>query len=413
MPGIVIIGAGQAGASLAAEARQLGYAGPITLIGDEPVAPYQRPPLSKAYLLGQAGLDRMALRATSFWGDHGIDLRVGRSVTAIDREVGRVWAGGESFRYEHLAIATGSSARQLPEAQGGLLQGVYTIRNIADVDAMAGEFRPNRKLLIIGGGYIGLEAAAVGAKLGLKVTLIEMAPRILQRVAAAETSSFFRELHLSNGVVIRENIALERLVGTGRVSGAVLSDGTELPVDFAIVGIGIMPRTRLAQEADLVIENGIRTDAHGRTSDQHIWAVGDCASFPHEGGRIRLESVGHAIHQGEVVARNILGMTQAYEAKPWFWSDQYDVKLQIAGLNAGYDRVLERKGEEGSRSIWYYRGDRLLAVDAINDARAYMVGKRILESRHTIAPHYVVDAATDVKTLISRAVPVSVGSTVG
>lgn len=413
MPGIVIIGAGQAGASLAAEARKLGYAGPITLIGDEPVAPYQRPPLSKAYLLGQVGLDRMALRAASFWGDHGINLSVGRSVTAIDREAGRVWAGGESLHYEHLAMATGSTARQLPEAQGGLLQGVYTVRNIADVDVMAAEFRPGRKLLIIGGGYIGLEAAAVGAKLGLKVTLIEMAPRILQRVAAPETSNFFRELHLSNGVDIRENTGLDRLVGRGRVSGAVLSDGTDLAVDFAILGIGIIPRTRLAQDANLAIENGIRTDAHGRTSEQNIWAVGECASFPHEGGRIRLESVGHAIHHGEVVARNILGTSQAYEAKPWFWSDQYDVKLQIAGLNAGYDRVLERTGEEGSQSIWYYRGDRLLAVDAINDARAYMVGKRILESRQTIAPEYVVDVSTDVKALLLRAVPVSEASSVG
>lgn len=403
MPGIVIIGAGQAGASLAAEARKLGYPGLITLIGDEPVAPYQRPPLSKGYLLGHVGVDRMALRAASFWGDHGIYLAVGRAVTAIDRANSTVRAGGDSFHYDHLAMATGSTARQLPEAQGGLLQGVYTVRNIADVDVMATEFRPGRKLLIIGGGYIGLEAAAVGAKLGLNVTLIEMAPRILQRVAAPETSNFFRELHLSNGVAIRENTGLDRLVGSGRVSGAILADGTELETDFAIVGIGIMPRTQLAQEADLAIENGIRTDAYGRTSDENIWAVGECASFPHEGGRIRLESVGHAIHHGEVVAKNILGETQAYEAKPWFWSDQYDVKLQIAGLNAGYDRVVERAGDADSRSIWYYRGQQLLAVDAINDARAYMVGKRILESRQTIDPEHVVDVSTDVKALLSQA----------
>ncbi|MER8460148.1 FAD-dependent oxidoreductase [Mesorhizobium sp. M1300] len=407
MPGILIIGAGQAGASLAAEARRLGYLGSITLIGEEPVAPYQRPPLSKGYLLGEMDLERLFLRAPSFWRDHDINLMLSRCVTAIDRAASTVCAGGDIFHYEHLAIATGASARHLPEAKGGLLNGVYTVRNVADVDAMAAEFRPGRNLLIVGGGYIGLEAAAVGAKLGLNVTLIEMAPRILQRVAASETSNFFRELHLSNGVDIRENIGLDRLVGTDRVSGAVLSDGTELAVNFAIVGIGVMPRTRLAQDADLVIENGIRTDAEGRTSDQNIWAAGECASFPHEGGRIRLESVGHAIDHGEVVARNILGVSQAYEAKPWFWSDQYDVKLQIAGLNAGYDQVVERRGEDGSRSIWYYRGEQLLAVDAINDPRAYMIGKRVLESRQTIAPDCVVDASIDVKTLLSRAVAVS------
>ncbi|MER8401451.1 FAD-dependent oxidoreductase [Mesorhizobium sp. M1348] len=407
MSGIVIIGAGQAGASLAAEARTLGYSGAITLIGEEPVAPYQRPPLSKGYLLDKIDRDGLSLRAPFFWKDHDINLTLGRRVTAIDRATSTVRAGGEIFHYEHLAIATGSSARQLPEVLGGSLNGVYTIRSVADVDAMAAEFRPERKLLIVGGGYIGLEAAAVGAKLGLKVTLIETAPRILQRVAAAETSSFFRELHSANGVVIRESIGLDRLVGEDRVSGALLSDGSELAVDFVIVGIGVMPRTRLAEDAGLVIENGIWTDALGRTSGQNIWAAGECASFPFEGRQIRLESVGHGIAHGEQVARNILGASQAYGATPWFWSDQYDVKLQIAGLNDGHDRIVERAGDQRSRSIWYFRGDRLLAVDAINDARAYMTGKRILESRQTISPEYVADASIDVKSLLSRAVKLS------
>ncbi|TIL85325.1 MAG: FAD-dependent oxidoreductase [Mesorhizobium sp.] len=301
MSGIVIIGAGQAGASLAAQARTLGYSGAITLIGEEPVAPYQRPPLSKGYLLDEIDRDGLSLRAPSFWKDHDIKLTLDRRVTAIDRATSTVRAGGDIFHYEHLVIATGSSARQLPAELGGSLNGVYTIRSVADVDAMATEFRPGRKLLIVGGGYIGLEAAAVGAKLGLKVTLIEIAPRILQRVAAAETSTFFRELHSANGVVIREGVGLDCLVGDDQVSGALLTDGTQLPIDFVIVGIGVMPRTSLAKDAGLVIENGIWTDALGRTSGQNIWAAGECASFPFEGRRIRLESVGHGIAHGELV----------------------------------------------------------------------------------------------------------------
>ncbi|GLR45290.1 pyridine nucleotide-disulfide oxidoreductase [Mesorhizobium amorphae] len=403
MPGIVIIGAGQAGASLAAKARTLGYPGSIALIGEEPVPPYQRPPLSKGYLLGETDLERLFLRAPSFWKDNKIDLSLGRPVVSIDRAAKTVQTRGTITPYDHLVIATGSSARQLPAAIGGSLAGIYTIRSLADIDAMSAEFYPGRKLLIVGGGYIGLEAAAVGAKLGLKVTLIEVAPRILQRVASTETSNFFRELHDANGVIILEGIGLDGLFGGQRVSSAVLSDGTELAVDFVIVGIGVAPRTQLAEDAGLEIENGVWTDAQGRTSDPTIWAAGECASFPYQGRRVRLESVGHAIAHGELVAGNILGGAEAYLAKPWFWSDQYDVKLQIAGLNAGHDRVVVRTGAQTSQSIWYFRGDRLLAVDAINDARAYMIGKRIIEAGHTIAPEHVSDGSLDVRALLSLA----------
>lgn len=271
------------------------------------------------------------------------------------------------------------------------MRGVYTIRTLADVDVMAPEFRDGRRLLIVGGGYIGLEAAAVGANLGLQVTLIEKEPRILQRVAAAETSAYFRALHRDHGVAIRENTGLERLIGEIRVSGAILSDGSTLPVDFVIVGVGVTPSTRLAEEAGLCIDNGIRTDAFGRSSDPAIWAVGDCASFPHQGGRIRLESVGNAINQAEIVAGNILGAERPYKARPWFWSDQYDVKLQIAGLNTGYDRVVARRGEGDAVSIWYYRGERLLALDAMNDPRAYMIGKRLIEAGKSPDPAMIAD----------------------
>ncbi|RAZ73018.1 NAD(P)/FAD-dependent oxidoreductase [Mesorhizobium atlanticum] len=403
MSGIVVIGAGQAGASLAAKARMLGYSAPITLIGEEPLAPYQRPPLSKGYLLGELSLERLFLRSPSFWKEHEITLALDRRVTAIDRAASTVTAGGEIVPYEHLVVATGSYARKLPQDIGGGLPGVHTIRTLADVNGLMADFRPGRKLLIIGGGYIGLEAAAVGAKLGLEVTLIEAAPRILQRVAAAETSNFFRDLHSANGVVILEGVGVNRLAGEGRVSAALLSNGITLSIDFVIVGIGVVPSTQLAAQAGLAVDNGIWTDAQGRTSDPRIWAAGECASFPYEGGRVRLESVGHSIEHSELVAGNIIGGTKAYEAKPWFWSDQYDVKLQIAGLNAGYDRVVERTIDQRSKSIWYFRGDRLVAVDAINNPRAYMIGKRIIDSRQTISADAVVDATKDVKSLLAIA----------
>lgn len=404
MAGIVVIGAGQAAASLVAKLRTEGFTGAITVIGDEPLAPYQRPPLSKQYLLKEMELERLFLRSAAFYDEQKITLRLGDPVTAIDRAGKTVTVGGSAVPYDQLALATGALPRRLPAAIGGDLEGVYTVRTLADVDAMAPEFQPGRRLLVIGGGYIGLEAAAVAAKLGLEVTLVEMAPRILQRVAATETSDFFRATHRAHGVTLREGTGLERLTGGGRVSSARFTDGTEMAVDFVIVGIGITPDTRLAEAAGLAIDNGIATDAQGRTSDPAIWAAGDCASFPAGAGRLRLESVGNAIDMGELVARNMLGAAQDYVPKPWFWSDQYDVKLQIAGLNTGYDTIVARNdgtaGAARSVSFWYYGGGRLLAVDAMNDPRAYMIGKRLIEAGKTPDPAVVADPAADLKALL-------------
>ncbi|RWL14122.1 MAG: pyridine nucleotide-disulfide oxidoreductase [Mesorhizobium sp.] len=408
MTGIVIVGAGQAGASLAAKVRALGYDGPVTLIGEEPAPPYQRPPLSKGYLLREMDLERLYLRAPSFWKENEVNLKLGAPVTSIHRSTKTVRAGGESILYDKLALTTGSRPRRMPARAGGDLKGVYTIRTLADVDAMAAEFQSRRRLLIIGGGYLGLEVAAVGVKLGLELTLIEMGPRILQRVAAPQTSDYFRNLHFSHSVNILENTGFDCLTGSGRVSGAVLSNGMKIPVDFVIVAIGVTPRTSIAEEAHIEIENGIRTDGQGRTSDPSIWSAGECASFPYEGRRVRLESVGNAIDHAELVAGNMLGASENYKAKPWFWSDQYDVKLQIAGLNTGYDRIVERKGDhERSRSIWYYEGGRLLAIDAMNDARAYMVGKRIIDAGQTVAPEHLADPSKDVKSLLLEATKTS------
>ncbi|MEO1309094.1 MAG: FAD-dependent oxidoreductase, partial [Pseudomonadota bacterium] len=272
------------------------------------------------------------------------------------------------------------------------------VRTLADVDRLAPDCLPDKHVLVVGGGYIGLEAAAVMAKMGLKVSLIEMADRILQRVAAPETSTYFRTIHRSHGVDIREGVGLEKLIGTTTVQAAKLTDGTELPCDMVIAGIGIVPETTLAEQAGLTIDNGIATNAYGQTSDPNIWAAGDCASFPWRDGRLRLESVQNAIDQAEAVAQNLVGPQEAYVPKPWFWSDQYDIKLQIAGLNQGYDRVVVRDGE--ALSHWYYAGDTLLAVDAMNDARGYMIGKRLIEAGRSPDPEVIADPSSDLKALL-------------
>ena len=400
MAHVVIIGAGQAGAACAAKLRALGFNGQITIIGEESALPYQRPPLSKAYLLGEMDQERLLLRSPDFYADQSITLHLGMPVTAIDTVAQTITLGDEYLAYDDLVLTTGSIPRRLPAAVGGDLDGTYTVRTLADVDAIRSEFVAGRKLVIVGGGYIGLEAAAVGANLGLDVTVLEMAPRILQRVAARETSDYFRALHKEHGVKIMESTSLVRLLGEKHVWGVRLADGRELPADFIITGLGILPATGLAEAAGIVLENGIRTDNMGRTSAPHVWAAGDCASFPWQGGRLRLESVGNAIDQAETVAANIIGMNTPYVAQPWFWSDQYDTKLQIAGLNTGYDLIVTRGPEENALSFWYFRGKTLLAVDAINDSRAYMVGKRLIEQGCSLDPAAISDPTTSLKTLL-------------
>jgi 3-phenylpropionate/trans-cinnamate dioxygenase ferredoxin reductase subunit len=399
MDDIVVIGAGQAGASLVAKLRKEGFEGRVTLIGEEPALPYERPPLSKAYLLGEMERERLYLRPASFYEDNRIEVVTDLRVDAIDRGGQVVLAGERKIPYGQLALTTGSVPRRLPAAIGGDLGGVFCVRGLADVDAMAPAFREGARALVVGGGYIGLEAAAVAAKSGMQVTVVEMADRILQRVASPETSDYFRALHAGHGVDIREGTGLQKLTGEGHVTGAVLSHGEEIAADVVIVGIGISPATALAEASEITVENGIRCDAQGRTSDSAIWAAGDCASFPYQGGRLRLESVQNAIDMAECVACNMLGAGKDYHPYPWFWSDQYDCKLQIAGLSAGYDRIVTR-GEGRSVAYWYYRGDRLLAVDAMNDARSYMVGKRLLEAGKSPDPAAVADTGTDLKALL-------------
>ncbi|GAA4220281.1 3-phenylpropionate/trans-cinnamate dioxygenase ferredoxin reductase subunit [Sagittula marina] len=401
MSKVVVVGGGQAAASLVARLRSKGFDGQITLIGEEPVPPYQRPPLSKAYLMGEMEEERLYLRPHSYYAEHDIDLHLNAHVSGIDPETKTVMAEGQAIAYDHLALCTGSVPRRLPAAIGGDLDGLYEVRTLKDVDAMCPSCVSGKKVLVVGGGYIGLEAAAVCAKLGLSVTLVEAADRILQRVAAPETSAWFRDLHKSHGVDLREGTGLKQLHGNddGHVTQAELADGSLVDVDMVIVGVGISPAQSLAESAGLEILNGIAVNTQGQTSDPSIWAAGDCASFPHGEGRIRLESVGNAVDMGELVADNIMGAGRDYVAKPWFWSDQYDVKLQIAGLNTGYDRVVVRTTGDAV-SHWYYEGDKLLAVDAMNDGRAYMVGKRLIDAGKSPDPDAVANPDVELKALL-------------
>lgn len=405
---LVIIGAGQAGFALAAKLRALKDARPITIIGSEDVIPYQRPPLSKKYLLGEMEFDRLTFRPESWFAEHDVELLLSTYVEEIDRKAKSVrMQDGAVLEYDTLALATGSTPRTLPPSVGGDLDGVFTVRDKRDADLLAGEMKPGRRLLIIGGGYIGLEAAAVARHLGLEVTLIEMADRILQRVAAKETADVMRAIHDSHGVVIREKTGLHRLIGGSgpegnHVRAAELSDGSTIDVDFVIVGIGVKPNDDLAQQCGLEVGNGVIVDEFARTSDPSIFAMGDCAMLPWKGERIRLESVQNAVDQAEAAAAILAGGSAPYDAKPWFWSDQYDVKLQIAGFNMGYDETLVRKGaREGSLSIWYFREGRFIAVDAINDAKAYVSGKKLLDTGIQPNRDVLADPAADLKQLLS------------
>ncbi len=399
---IVIVGAGQAAASFITRHVTLGSEQPVLLIGEEAHPPYQRPPLSKKYLLGELERERLFIRPLEWYADQHIKLRFDTRIDAIDRN-GRqvVTAGGESIEYDKLLLSTGSSARTLPDESGGTLNGVFTLRSITDIDKILPEFQAGRKLLIIGGGYIGLEAAAVGRQLGLEVTLLEVADRILQRVAAATTSSYFRDLHIGHGVDLRESVSMTKLLSEdGIIRGAELESGEIIDADLVLIGIGSSPNTALAQTADLDCDNGIRVNEICQTSDPSIYAAGDCTNFSRNGLHIRLESVQNAADQGDLVARVLAGEAVTYTALPWFWSDQYDCKLQIAGLNQGYNQTVIRPGaNDSSLSVWYYRDQELLAIDAMNEPKSYAFGRKIIEAGKNPTQAQVADPATDLKAL--------------
>ena len=401
MTDVVVIGAGQAGASLCAKLRQSGFEGKLSLVGNEKYLPYQRPPLSKKYLLGEINLERLYIKPQKFYTDYNINLVLGSSISNINTSQKVVYYGNGRLKYDHLALTTGSTPRQLPKDIVRGLKNIFYVRSVDDVNQMASLFSKGKKALIVGGGYIGLEAASVCQRLGINVTLVEMSNRILKRVASPETSNFFRKIHEDQGVEILESTGLKSFLGENEVTGAILQDGKKIKFDFVIVGIGILPNDNIAKNAGLEIENGIKTNLFGQTSNETIWAAGDCASFLFNNKYTRLESVQNAIDQAENVAENILGANKEYNPSPWFWSDQYDIKLQITGLNIGYDKLVVRhKPGDRGLSHWYFKMGKLISVDAINDPRSYMIGKRIIETSKKISPKVITDFNFDLKKLL-------------
>lgn len=397
----IVIGAGQAGAEVASKLRDEGYDDRILLIGQENYLPYQRPPLSKKYMAGEMALERLFLRPQEFYQDKNIELNIGKSAYQIDPNKQKVEFNGGSLHYDHLVLATGSKPRELPDYIGLKIKNLFTMRDLTDANSIEPFIKSGMRLLIVGGGYIGLEAAATARKFGVDVTLVEIEERILKRVAAKETSDYIRSLHISKGVKIKEEIGLDRLKIVGdKALSASLTDGSDISVDFVIVGIGIIPNTELAKSAKLKINNGIFVNDECRTSISNIYAAGDCTSFKYKNTLVRLESVGNAIDQANTVAQNILQQNTKYIPKPWFWSDQYNLKLQIAGLNTGYDDVVVRKGENDQVSHWYFKGPNLLAVDALNDPRCYMIGKRLIEANKSPTKNQLKDKDFNLKVLL-------------
>jgi 3-phenylpropionate/trans-cinnamate dioxygenase ferredoxin reductase subunit len=386
---IVIVGAGQAAAQLVLSLRQGGCKDGIRMIGDEPYAPYQRPPLSKKFLTERPAADTLYFRPESFWREQGVAADYGVSVTAIDRTGKRVAFEGGQTEYGTLFLSTGTRARAIP-LPGADLAGVFSLRKIDDVRRLRGPLDAAKSVVIVGGGYIGLEVAAVARGEGRAVTVLEAEDRVMKRVTSPVISAFMQDFHRNRGVDIRLGARLAAIEGDGtaiegdaKVAQVRFADGTALPADLVLLAVGAKPNDDLAAAAGVACDDGVLVDEHGRTSDPSIYAAGDCTRFPSRryGRRLRLECVQNAIDQAKAVAAEILGKPQRYDPVPWFWSDQYELKLQMAGLSEGYDDATTVGDVAAARfSVEYRKGGRLIAVDAVNDGRAYMSGrKRIAE----------------------------------
>ncbi|HXI99703.1 MAG TPA: FAD-dependent oxidoreductase [Micropepsaceae bacterium] len=401
MKRIVIIGAGQAGVQAAATLRSEGFGGTLTLIGEEPYPPYQRPPLSKAYLAGDFARERLFLKPDSFYAETRCDLRLRTAATAIDRPSKTVrLSDGTALAYDRLLLTTGARVRKVP-VPGADLPGVHYLRGIEDVDALRPNFRAGARLAVVGGGYIGLEVAAVAVKHGLEVTVVEAAARVMVRAASLQLSAFYEAEHRAHGVKFQLGAMAEAFEGTARVE-AVRTNQGRVPADFVLAGIGIVPNCELAQEAGLACDNGIAVDEFAATSDPDIFAAGDCTCHPgFAGGRVRLESVQNAIDQAKHAALGMLGEPSAYREVPWFWSDQYDLKLQIAGLaQAGDVTVLRGDPQARKFSVFHLRDGVIAAVEAVNAPPDYIIGRKLIAARARVAPERLADPNVPVKSFI-------------
>ncbi|MDH1440424.1 FAD-dependent oxidoreductase [Pseudomonas sp. GD03721] len=399
----IIIGASHAAAQLAPSLRQEGWEGDIIVIGDEQTVPYHRPPLSKTYLLAEKSVDDLLIRPAAIYTKNAISFRLGQRVSSIDPAGQTVTLdGGETLSYDKLALCTGARVRQV-NLPGSDLAGVHYLRTLKDVDGIREHTGTDKHAVIVGGGYIGLETAAALRKIGMQVTVLEMAPRVLARVTATQVSAFFQRIHAEEGVTIRTDTQVSGFEGSGQVSAVLCSDGSRLPADLVIVGIGVIPNTELAASAGLDVDNGILVDELARTSDPHIVAAGDCTNHPSERyGRLRLESVPNASEQAKTAAATICGKCKPHQSLPWFWSDQYDLKLQIAGLNQGYDQVVIRGDLEHSRSFaaFYLQAGKLIAADCVNRPQEFMLSKRLIASGTIVNTEQLADDSIEVKALM-------------
>ncbi len=399
---VVIVGAGHAAGQLVASLKQRKFAGDIVLIGDEPYLPYQRPPLSKKFLAGELAADRLYVKPESFYEDSQIDVRLETRVTEIDRERKTLKTDSDDeIQYDKLILALGSRVRRLP-IDGADLDGVHYLRSIADVDGIRSEIGKKKSAVIVGAGYIGLEVAAVIRQLGLDVTVVEMADRVMSRVVSPEISDFYQIEHSNQGVRLRLSTGVSAFRGDGRVEAVETDDGELIPADFVVVGVGIDPNTEIASAAGLIVDDGIVVDDRCQSSDPDIYAVGDCSNHPNSiyDRRLRLESVHNALEQAKTAVSNICGVESHYSQVPWFWSDQYDLKLQIAGLSEGYDDIVIR-GNPADRSFacLYLRDGKLIATDAVNSPRDFVQSKALIAAGTKIDREKLGDTEVQLKDL--------------
>ena len=403
---VLIVGAGHAGAQAAVVLRQQGYEGTVAIVGDEPEIPYERPPLSKDYLAGEKAFERILIRPATFWGERKVEMLTGRRVTQVDPAAKTVTiAGGEQIGYGTLIWAAGGSPRMLP-CEGADLKGIHVVRTRADADAMKDALDHVTDVVVVGGGYIGLEAAAVLSKFGKKVTVLEALPRVLARVAGEPLSRFYEEEHRAHGVDVRLEAKMAGFVGeAGALTGVRMDDGEIIPAQMAIVGIGIIPAVAPLLEAGATGGNGVDVDQFCQTSLPDIYAIGDCAAHANDfcdGEHIRLESVQNANDQASCVAKGLMGDRQPYHAVPWFWSNQYDLKLQTVGLSTGHDDIVVR-GEPASRnfSVVYLKQGRVIALDCVNATKDYVQGRKLVIDRISPDRDKLADAGVPLKELVA------------
>ena len=404
MPTFVVIGGGHAAGQAVASLRQEGFEGEIVVIGDEPFLPYQRPPLSKQYLSGEQGIDRVYLRPEKFYEERNITLKLGVRVESLDCDAHTVvTSAGETINYDKALLCTGSRPRLL-NAPGIDLAGIHYLRGIADVDGIRAEMADAKTLIIVGGGYIGLEVAAVTRTAGLEVSVLEMESRILNRVTTPTMSEFYTQLHEGRGVKILTNTAVSGFEGDGRVSAAVTATGEKLPADIVIVGIGILPNVELAEAAGLDCDNGIVVDERCATSNPDVYAAGDCTNHPNPllNRRLRLESVPNAMEQARVAAANLLGGDKSYAAIPWFWSDQYELKLQMVGFSTNADQEVLR-GDPSSNQFarFYLENGVLVAADAVNSPKEFMACRQLVAKREKVDVDKLADSEVPIKELLA------------